>query len=266
MKRPWTRGEKSLFLAPLLFLAFAGGAWLWQSSRPVTIKVGNFGEMRHLEFSPEGKRLVGFFYDSMMRTRFAKVFDVQNGSTVSDLARPPRLGANAALYPQTPPYLEAPSWSPDGQQIVASYSDLYWHKASPIDDWIRRSPLVSRRPFDQQLQDRESYISKIAIWNAENGEITGNYYYGPVNEDSISEKVRFSEDGKKLIGEGKPSATFDAYTGKRLQVRREDLRNLERIEVHDQLGLIAKLSSNERQLQVIEKQTKKSYGNSTPIN
>jgi hypothetical protein len=249
MKRPWTRSEKSLFISPLLFLSLAGGVWLWNTSQPPTIIVEGVDDVNHLQFSPDGKQLVGFFAASKGTTRFGKVFDVENRSNICDLEVPQPLALPTTSYPNGKRYFlpYAPYWSPDGTQIVSGYTDNL------------SGPSRVQTPDSGDAVDRPNKIDKFAIWDAKSGEINGDYLYAPINEDSRSRNVRFSEDGKNLIGDGKPPTLFAANTGKRLQVWKGKLEQPTLMKANFDLGIVAEQSSSpQNYFWIVDSRTKRS--------
>ena len=181
-KRPWTRLEKSLCLAPLL-LALLGGWFWWQRGNEADIPlfVPGLNFVRYVRFSPDGRRLLVVFNHKNPRIPRGEelnpyvnqiddtaVYDVATRSKVYDLRSPASGGE-----------IEWPVWSPDST-LIAARGDSF-----------------------------------IGIWNARNGQLQRSWPYHFQFIDNRDEpRVEFSSDGKSVFGEETPRVVFDVHTGK----------------------------------------------------
>lgn len=187
-KRPWTRAEKSLFLVPFLILLGAGAVWRQQRASK-WIELPHLTLIHYLQFSPDSRHLIVVGIDKVTNAERGAIFEAATRSKICDLQSPPRLQGYGY-----------PSWSPDGTQVVAGYSD-----GSTGTLKTKTANAMQPNPTD-----------KIALWNARSGRLIARWPYAPRNEDSHS-NVYFSGDGRKLIGDGQPPALFDARSGARLR-------------------------------------------------
>ncbi|RYG64257.1 hypothetical protein EON80_19545, partial [bacterium] len=247
MKRAWSRAEKLLLLSPLTIIGLAGGVWAWQKSLPQSIEFPEIDRFDSFLISPDGQKLAVFFKDQKKFLLTGQVYEVESGAKICDLTPPPlnskRIGARQ-------PYItyHSKSWSPDGTRIVAAYEDeTYGPNQIPVLPELRS---LGQPSF------RNNMVGKFAIWNASNGVLQGNYPYAPITEDSSSE-VRFTKDGKKIIGYGKPPARFDANTGQRTETFQTNYRLGRYSAPNDELGLLAIMSEDKSRLQVVDRKTKR---------
>ncbi len=183
-KRPYTRAEKALFLAPLLFVLLGVGAWWWKSLLPVSIEVG---EVREIAWSPDGRKLLV----STCRNRYvyanaAAVYDTQSGSLETRLS-----------VPIVAMSLENLAWSPDGLQIAAGTTRFL------------KGPL--RLKVKGKIERNQP--GEVSIWNAATGAQTRVFSYASPQEWQWP-YVEWARDGR-LWGVGLPPALFDAATGRR---------------------------------------------------
>ncbi len=177
MKKRLTRGEKWLFASPLLFLAIAGVLWAWQKAAPLSLKLPDSETVWSMKFSPDGKRLVAFVAARQSDDSTIRVFDLESRSRLRDLSVVPTSSGDIR-------YL-GPSWSPDGESVVANYVDTYGRL-------------------------------RIAIWDADSGMVKADYPLPPSKFIGLGAYSLFSPDGKYLVGGGLHPAVLDAVTGSRV--------------------------------------------------
>ncbi|RYI33899.1 MAG: WD40 repeat domain-containing protein, partial [Acetobacteraceae bacterium] len=244
MKKSWSSPERLLFLAPLGFMAVAGGVWAWQQSRPLTIEIPGAEYISNFNFSPDSQRIVVFADDERTKFRSGHIYDVRSGSKIVSLAQPsqrPNTGARSFTD------FRQPFWSPDGSRIVAGYDDQT-RGTSQVQ--FPEAARLKLPPF------RSNKVGKMAIWDARSGKLSGNYLYAPADEESIS-FVQFSDDGTQLVGQGVPAALFDAATGQRTALLKGTFAATKKIAFNGKLGLLAVTNSDGTRFQVFDTKTQK---------
>jgi len=233
MKKALTSGEKWLFATPISLLFIANVAAQPQKSAPVSLDISPSIEVRAMEFSPEGKRLAAFLYDTVKRRDFGVVYNLATRSQICELAAPPSLSKGEGNYYQSP------VWSPDGTRIAAF------------------------------ANSNSSRLNKIAIWDAVSGANKSDYLYPITVPSGLNANIHYSPDGKQLIDAELPPTVYDVASGKRVKtpfagiyagmgVRQLGARNLKLglFAVYSRLGL-APTQSKDNRVRIIDTKTKK---------
>jgi len=186
MKKRLTRGEKLLFASPLLFLALAGVVWLRPPMLPDALVLPDSHSVNRMNFSPDGKRLMALFQAPSATVPFGRVYDVESASVVSVLETPRSVinASNPWAMAQRYAWLD---WSSDGTRVAAN-------------------------TFGDRMKS-----NRIAIWSADSGKLEGDYLYPPNKDTDKDGPLRFSTDGKTMIGEKNSRPVFEVATGKILK-------------------------------------------------
>jgi dipeptidyl aminopeptidase/acylaminoacyl peptidase len=220
MKQNLTRGEKWLFASPLICLGFVGVAWLRQGVEPESLIVEGATTISSLEFSPDGRGLLVTFYKGAKAFNTGRIYDVESRSKICDLQEPPQLTNEPTNSPNDTPYGYF-SWSSDGKNLVA-----------------------------------HNY-RKVAIWNTRTGLVQANYSYPSTTKYPRSLELRFSPDGKSLIGEGVPPAVYEMNTGRRLNRPNGAIMNEAQIELSENGQLLASFYVEKFRFVVMDTKTKR---------
>jgi dipeptidyl aminopeptidase/acylaminoacyl peptidase len=178
-KRPWTRAEKLLFLAPLLIACASAGVWWRQSTTPqISVDAPSIAFVASAQFSPDGNRLLVVSNDKKTMRYGCAVYDVETRSKICDLQSPPSLstGPNYGVS-------DEPRWSPDGTRIVNG------HSTGP----------------------------QIGVWNAQSGILQSSWLYSTADTLDYGCLASFSRDGNQIIGHGIPITIFNARSGAALR-------------------------------------------------
>ena len=101
-------------------------------------------------------------------------------------------------------------WSPDGQRIVGLYHDGTGS--------VKIKVTYGLQGFRYNIEP------KMAFWNASSGALIETLTYAKTKTDNHA-TLRYSRDGQTLIGEGNPSALFNAATGAPIKVFPADKSN-----------------------------------------
>jgi len=227
---------------PSLFI-LVGAGYLWQKTQVTKISVANIGYFKGLSFSPDGKQLA--ILGSRTNSIYGYVYDVQTRSKVCDLPAPNR-NLNGSSFSYTANVM-FPEWSPDGSQIAAIYSNN------------EQGPKIPNRAFGgvKAAGFRPAHVTKIAVWNAQNGHLSRNFYYAPPSEDSWAGPLSFSSDGSKLVTYRSPASVLDATTGTRLQLIKGGMDDAFVCKTNEEWNLIAVNNEYGTRFHVFDDRTKK---------
>jgi WD40 repeat protein len=232
------RARDTLLATPLLLIFFVGCVWLlrYQSRNSHQILVREAPTW--LVFSPDGKRIGAFKKRAQDDRAIGSIYDTNTRTKICDVkGSPADFGSNDPInyYP--------PSWSPDGQQIIAGYRDY------EVGDYIIKNPHGN---IYSEGKDLANEIGKIGVWDARSGQLRRALTYAPHDELSYSGEVKFSSDGKKLIGKGAPPSLFDSATGRRLNRFQGSFKQTCEGKINESLGQVALRSLDRSALQVFD--------------
>lgn len=233
-KRKWTRGEKGLVGVPALLFA-AVGLVLWrQVSVPPTIRLpdaetnhpSNDPVVRSLDFSPDGRRLVVVYWNNSSNFQNA-IFDTRTCVQVGALQFP-------TAFPDT-----RLDWSPDGSRIVGAYN--------------MGGGRVKTKAGTTKFNSKFSF--NVAMWSAATCNLMWTAPYAPAPQDSAVSQLRFSADGRVIVGEGRPLALLDAATGAQLGLAASHFKSAGWSWLNRDRTLLAQNNGDATQIQVREART-----------
>jgi WD40 repeat protein len=225
--RRWTPAEKSLLVAPLLVLAFAG-ALRWRKAHQTQWLALPDSYSPRLYFSPDSRLGVAVSEHIGTGLDEAVVYDLDDRSKVCTL-QSPLLKQSVALQ------FLALDWSPDGTRIASVYNQF-----------SARTGAVSPGASFTRTFTRSS-TNKFAVWDAKDGRLIGNWPYPSVHGNQLAQ-VTFSKDGRRLLGSGVSPAIFNATSGALLRQYHSNPRSAGLF--NEQENLIA-LGDDQRQVQVL---------------